>query len=53
MDSNRELGRKIEALERKYDEQFALVFEAIKQLVAEDQKLKGAPARRIGFHQDR
>jgi hypothetical protein len=52
MDSNRELGRKIEALERKYDQQFALVFEAIKQLVAEDQESKTAPAKRIGFHQD-
>ncbi len=52
MDSNRELARKIEALERKYDEQFALVFEAIKQLVAEDAKAKAAPTKRIGFHPD-
>lgn len=52
MDSNRELGRKIEALERKYDQQFALVFEAIKQLVAEDEKSKTAPTKRIGFHPD-
>lgn len=29
MDSNRELARKIEAMEKKYDEQFAVVFEAI------------------------
>jgi hypothetical protein len=50
MDSNRELARKIEALERKYDEQFALVFEAIKQLVTEDEKAKAAPRKRIGFH---
>jgi hypothetical protein len=52
MDSNRELGRKIEALERKDDQEFALVFEAIKQSVAEDQESKTAPAKRIGFHQD-
>jgi hypothetical protein len=52
MDSNRELGRKIEALECKYDQQFALVFEAIKQLVVEDEESKTAPAKRIGFHQD-
>ena len=52
MDSNRDLARKIEALERKYDEQFALVFEAIKQLVAEDEKAKAAPKKRIGFHPD-
>lgn len=31
MDSNRRLAEKIESLERKYDEQFAVVFEAIKQ----------------------
>src|SRR5438034_1639179 len=33
MDTNRDLARKIEALEKKYDEQFAVVFEAIKQLI--------------------
>src|SRR5437868_14619481 len=49
MDSNRELARKIEALERRYDEQFALVFEAIKQLVAEDETAKAAPTKRSGF----
>ena len=46
MDSNRRLAEKIESLERKYDEQFAVVFEAIKQLIAEEEK----PRRRIGFH---
>ena len=50
MDSNRDLARKIEGLEKKYDEQFAVVFEAIKQLVEEDQTRKAQPARRIGFH---
>jgi DNA-binding PadR family transcriptional regulator len=46
MDSNRELARKIEALEKKYDEKFAEVFAAIKQLIAEP-----APTRKqIGFH---
>lgn len=49
MDSNRELARKIESLEEKYDEQFAVVFEAIKQLIAEDADRKVRPARRIGF----
>src|SRR4051795_11426326 len=34
MDTNRDLARKIEALEKKYDEQFTVVFEAIKQLIA-------------------
>jgi hypothetical protein len=49
MDSNRDLARKIEDMEKKYDEQFAVVFEAIKQLVAEDQARKAQPPRRIGF----
>jgi hypothetical protein len=47
MDSNRELARKILALGKKYDEQFAMVFDAIRRLVAEDAP---APAKRlIGF----
>ncbi len=46
MDSNADLARKIEDLEKKYDEQFAVVFEAIKQLIAPP-----APSKRqIGFH---
>ncbi len=46
MDSNADLARKIEGLEKKYDEQFAVVFEAIKQLIA-----PSAPAKKqIGFH---
>jgi hypothetical protein len=49
MDSNRELARKIEAMEKKYDEQFAVVFDAIKQLIAEDETRKAQPKRRIGF----
>jgi hypothetical protein len=49
MDSNRDLARKIEAMEVKYDEQFAVVFDAIKQLIAEDEARKSQPKRRIGF----
>jgi hypothetical protein len=49
MDSNHELARKINAMEKKYDEQFAVVFDAIKQLIAEDQARKVQPKRRIGF----
>jgi hypothetical protein len=37
-------------MEKKYDEQFAMVFEAIKQLVAEDQAIKAQPQRHMGFH---
>src|SRR6266853_6955040 len=74
MDANRDLARKIEALEKKYDEQygvrgrrwidcigrmvmwpsdrevasqFAVVFEAIKQLITQPEPRR----RRIGFHQ--
>jgi hypothetical protein len=46
MDSNRDLARKIEALEKKYDEKFAVVFEVIKQLVAPPDPPKKP---RIGF----
>lgn len=49
MDSNRDLARRIEALERRYDEQFATVFDAIKRLIAEDEGKKSRPRRRIGF----
>jgi hypothetical protein len=48
MDSNELLARKIESLERKYDEQFGVVFAAIKQLITEDRK----PKRELGFHAD-
>ena len=33
MDSNRDLARRINALEARYDEQFSAVFDAIKQLI--------------------
>ena len=49
MDSNRALARKIEAMEKEYDEQFGVVFDAIKQLIAEDERRKARPKRRIGF----
>ncbi|HPB99791.1 MAG TPA: ORF6N domain-containing protein [Polyangiaceae bacterium] len=50
MDSNRDLARKIDALETKYDEQFRVVFETIKSLVAADRARKAKPRREIGFH---
>jgi len=52
MDSNRELARKIDDLEAKYDEQFAIVFEAIKRLL--DEETSAAPnsksGKKMGFH---
>ena len=45
MDSNRELARKISEMEKRYDEQFGTVFQAIQQLIAEEEE----PKRKIGF----
>jgi len=50
MDSNRDLARQIDTLEKKYDEQFRVVFDAIKRLIAEDKVRKSKPRREIGFH---
>ena len=50
MDSNRDLARRIDSLEKKYDQQFRVVFDAIKRLVAEDEACKSTPRREIGFH---
>ena len=49
MDSNRGLARKIETMEKRYDEQFAVVFDAIKRLIAENETRKAQPKSRIGF----
>jgi len=45
MDSNRELARKIAEMEKRYDEQFGAVFQAIQQLIIEEEE----PKRKIGF----
>ena len=45
LSTNAELKKKIEAMEKKYDENFKIVFEAIKQLLEADEK----PKRRIGY----
>ena len=47
MDSNRDLARRIDSLEARYDEQFSAVFEAIKQLITDDKQRRGK--RPIGF----
>ena len=44
--SNAELARKLNALEKKYDAQFKIVFDAIRELMTPPEKQK----RRIGFH---
>ena len=43
---NQELARRIDALESKYDRQFKVVFDAIRELMAPP---AAAPKRRIGF----
>lgn len=44
--SNKLLRRKIEAMERKYDEQFRVVFQVLEKMCEEEQKPKPA----FGFH---
>ena len=43
---HKNLARKLEDLEKNYDSQFKVVFEAIRRLMAEEEK----PKRKIGFH---
>jgi hypothetical protein len=46
-----DLARKIDALERKYDEQFRVVFDAIRQLMAPPAEPEDSqPKRQMGFH---
>lgn len=47
--SHKDLARKLNELERKYDKQFAVVFEALRQLM-EPRKTK---RQHIGFHTDK
>jgi len=46
--THKDLQRKIETMEKKYDRQFKAIFDAIKQLLISPEK----PKRRIGFHAD-
>lgn len=45
LSTHEDLRKKIEAMERKYDQQFKVVFDAIKQLLNVETK----PKRKIGF----
>jgi hypothetical protein len=44
--SNANLERRLNELEKKYDSQFKVVFDAIRQLMAAPEK----PPKKIGFH---
>ncbi|MCE2959693.1 MAG: ORF6N domain-containing protein [Akkermansiaceae bacterium] len=46
MQSNKLLAEKIEKLEEKYDQNFQIIFDAIKQLIAADDN----PSKELGFH---
>lgn len=46
LSSNAELARKVASLEKKYDAQFKVVFDAIRQLMSPP----SASKREIGFH---
>ena len=49
LEGNKELSKKINELEKKYDGQFKLVFDAIKTLIHQKQ----LPRERIGFLKDK
>jgi len=49
IEGNKELARKIGELEKKYDGQFTMVFDAIKTLIHQKQQ----PRERIGFLKDK
>jgi hypothetical protein len=46
LETNKELAQKIEQLKEKYDHQFKIVFDAIKQLLTQEENVKTEP---IGF----
>ncbi|MBI9060606.1 MAG: hypothetical protein JEZ14_01370 [Marinilabiliaceae bacterium] len=47
LSTNKELERKLLELESKYDKQFKVIFEAIRELIQNEQLRKNRP--RIGF----
>jgi hypothetical protein len=50
LSTHKDLARRLDELERKYDDQFRVVFDAIRQLMAPST----APKKpRIGFHSSR
>ncbi|MCX6735661.1 MAG: ORF6N domain-containing protein [Candidatus Parcubacteria bacterium] len=47
LSSHKDVREKIEAMEKKYDQHFKVVFDTLKQLLTEEEK----PKRKIGFSQ--
>jgi hypothetical protein len=48
LETNRDLAKKIEELESKYDQQFSIVFEAIRQLIHKENEPRNPIGYRIG-----
>jgi hypothetical protein len=49
IETHKDLARRLDSLERKYDHQFKVVFDAIRELAT---PVQSARRRRIGFVQD-
>jgi hypothetical protein len=47
--THKDLARKLEEMEKKYDQQFKVVFEAIRQLITAPDSVQEKPKRQIGF----
>jgi hypothetical protein len=53
LSSNAGLSAKLDALEQKYDEQFKIVFDAIRALMEEhDEELNERKRKKIGYHSE-
>ncbi len=47
--THKDLAMKLEEVEKKYDHQFKIVFDAIRQLISESENSRIKPKRQIGF----
>lgn len=52
LSANKDLSRRLDGLEKKYDGKFKIVFEAIRQLMTPPPPEPERPKRKIGFHAD-
>jgi hypothetical protein len=48
--SNADLGRQLDELQKKYDGQFKIVFEAIRRLMSRSEEAQEKERREIGYH---
>jgi type IV secretory pathway component VirB8 len=49
LETHKELAKKLEELESKYDEQFSIVFEAIRQLIHKEKEPRNPVGFKIGL----